>query len=62
MDVSKSLIEQIGRERAEALMAGAVDDAVEKANALGLPQVVRIKGVWCRRYPDGRVEQINEDK
>ncbi len=59
--MSKSLIDEIGRERAEGLMADAVQDAVEKAAALGLPQVVRVNGAWCRRYPDGRIEPIGEE-
>ena len=59
--MSKSLIDEIGRERADQLMSEAVKDAVEKADALGLPQVVKIKGAWCRRYPDGRIERIDEE-
>ncbi len=55
---SRSIIDEIGRERAEALMAAEVQKAVARADALGLPQVVRINGAWCRRYPDGRVEAI----
>ncbi len=57
--MSKSLIDSIGRQRAEALMAGAVSDAAESADAQGLPQVVKIDGVWCRRYPDGRTESLD---
>ncbi len=59
--MSKSLIDEIGRERAEQLMAGAVQEAVQKANELGLPQVVLVDGAWVRRYPDGRIEQIEEE-
>lgn len=59
--MSKSFIDEIGRERAEQLMADAVREAAEKANGLGLPQVVKIKGVWCKRYPDGRIEPIAEE-
>lgn len=59
--MSKSLIDEIGRERAEQLMADAVREAAEKANGLGLPQVVKIKGAWCKRYPDGRIEPIAEE-
>lgn len=57
--MSKSLIDSIGRPRAEALMANAVSDAVASADAQGLPQVVKIGGVWCRRYPDGRTEALD---
>jgi len=57
--MSKSLIDSIGRPRAEALMAGAVSDAAASADAQGLPQVVKIAGVWCRRYPDGRTEALD---
>lgn len=59
--MSKSLIDEIGRERAEALMSDAVQEAVQKANQLGLPQVVRVDGVWVRRYPDGRIESIEQE-
>lgn len=57
--MSKSLIDSIGRPRAEALMAEAAGEAAESADALGLPQVVKIGGVWCRRYPDGRTEALD---
>ena len=43
------------------LGVGAVGEAIAKANAMGLPQVVKIDGAWCRRYPDGRVEAIEEE-
>lgn len=59
--MSKSLIDEIGRERAEQLMAGAVQEAVQKANELGLPQVVLVDGAWVRRYPDGRIEPIEKE-
>lgn len=59
--MAKSLIEEIGRERAEKLMGDAVADAIAEADALGLPQVVNVDGVWCRKYPDGRVEPINKE-
>ncbi len=59
--MSKSLIDEIGRERAEALMSDAVGEAIANANAMGLPQVVKIDGAWCRRYPDGRIEAIEEE-
>lgn len=57
--MSKSLIDSIGRPRAEALMADAVSEATARADAQGLPQVVKIGGVWCRRYPDGRTEALD---
>ncbi len=57
--MNKSMIDEIGRERADKLMSDAVAEAVQTADALGLPQVVRIKGAWCRRYPDGRIEPID---
>ncbi len=53
-----SLIDEIGRERAGDLIAGEVTAAIARADALGLPQVVNIDGVWSKRYPDGRVEPI----
>ncbi len=59
--MSKSLIDEIGRARAEELMTGAVQEAVQKANDLGLPQVVLVDGAWVKRYPDGRIEPIEQE-
>lgn len=59
--MSKSLIDEIGRERAEQLMADAVKEAADKADALGLPQVVKVNGAWVKRYPDGRIEAIVQE-
>ena len=59
--MSKSLIDEIGRERAEQLMAGAVREAADTADALGLPQVVKVDGAWVKRYPDGRIEPIAKE-
>lgn len=60
--MAKSLIDNIGPERAEQLIGDAIAEQVRKANALGLPQAVKIDGVWCRQYPDGRIEAITEDQ
>lgn len=57
--MTKSLIDQIGPERADQLIEKAVTDAVAEAAAHGLPQAVKIDGVWCKRYPDGRIEPID---
>lgn len=57
--MSKSLIDQIGRERADQLMQEAVAEAAAKADALGLPHVVEVNGVWVKQYPDGRIEPID---
>jgi hypothetical protein len=58
--VSKSLFDEIGKERAETLMGDAVAKAAAESDALGLPKVVNVDGVWCKRYPDGRIEPIKE--
>ncbi|MEG3791015.1 hypothetical protein V1318_12870 [Lysobacter sp. CCNWLW3] len=57
--MSKSLIDKIGRERANQLMQDAVAKAAAETDALGLPHVVEIDGVWCKQYPDGRIEPID---
>lgn len=59
--MAKSLIEEIGRERAETLMGDAIAEAAAEADALGLPQIVNVDGTWCRKYPDGRIEPINKE-
>lgn len=56
--MTKSLIDEIGTDRAQALIKETVAEAIAEADALGLPQVVKIDGVWCRQYPDGRVEPV----
>ncbi|SDY78188.1 hypothetical protein SAMN04487939_10654 [Lysobacter sp. yr284] len=56
--MTKSFVDEIGAERAQALASKAVAEAIAEADARGLPQVVKIDGVWCRRYPDGRVEPV----
>ncbi|ALN64535.1 hypothetical protein GLA29479_3684 [Lysobacter antibioticus] len=56
--MTKSFIDEIGAERAQALVKEKVAEAIAEADALGLPQVVKIDGVWCRQYPDGRVEPV----
>ncbi|KRD74495.1 hypothetical protein [Lysobacter sp. Root983] len=57
--MTKSLIDQIGRERADQMIEKAVTDAVDEAQARGLPEAVKIDGVWVKRYPDGRIEPID---
>ena len=57
--MTKSLIDKIGRERADQMIEKAVTDAVAEAQANGLPEAVKIDGVWVKRYPDGRIEPID---
>lgn len=57
--MTKSLIDRIGRERADQLIQEAVTNAVAEAQAHGLPEAVKIDGVWRKRYPDGRIEPID---
>lgn len=59
-NVSKSLFDEIGRERADELIGDAVAKAAAESEALGLPKVVNVDGVWCKQYPDGRIEPIKE--
>ncbi|MCQ4235601.1 hypothetical protein NAV31_18060 [Pseudomonas stutzeri] len=56
----KSLIEEIGYDNANQLMAGAIARAAREASALGLPDVVKIDGTWCAKYPDGRCCPLSE--
>ncbi|MEU8134766.1 hypothetical protein [Streptodolium elevatio] len=59
--VPMSLIDRIGRERAQELMAEAVRKAVEEHHALGLPTTHGDgKGRYYRLYPDGRQEYLDE--
>lgn len=56
--MTKSLIDEIGRERANELIQEAMAKAAAETDALGLPHVVEVNGVWCKQYPDGRIEPI----
>lgn len=58
--MAKSLFDEIGKERVDELMGEAVAKAAAESAALGLPKVVNVDGVWCRQYPDGRIEPIKE--
>lgn len=61
-DEGKSLIDRIGRERAEELMAKAVREAAEATDAAGLPHAgIDPDGRVYREYPDGRREYLDED-
>jgi len=52
----KSIIDVIGRGEASRLMGEATAAAAEENRCLGLPEAVKIDGIWSRRYPDGRIE------
>lgn len=61
-DGGKSLIDLIGRERAEELMAKATREAAEATEAAGLPHAgIDPDGRVYREYPDGRREYLDED-
>jgi len=56
--MTKSIIDEIGRKRAMELISEATINAAAKSKKLGLPEAVEIAGVWCKKYPDGRIEPI----
>ncbi|AYC30976.1 hypothetical protein D3880_00610 [Pseudomonas cavernae] len=56
----KSIIEEIGLELANNLMADATAKAVRESAALGLPDAVKLDGAWCARFPDGHVLPLND--
>lgn len=60
--MSKSIIEAIGRERALKLMSNATSKAAIESADAGLPEAVKVKGVWCRKFADGRVEPMNKEE
>lgn len=51
--MAKSIIDLIGREEADRLMAVAVSKAAQENRDLGLPEPVKVNGVWVKQYPDG---------
>ncbi|HHH0339052.1 TPA: hypothetical protein ACPZAA_002286 [Yersinia enterocolitica] len=51
--MAKSIIDLIGREEANRLMAAAVAKAAQENRDLGLPEPVKVNGVWVKKYPDG---------
>jgi hypothetical protein len=57
--MSKSIIDQIGRETAYKLMEDAVIRADNRRISLGLPKPVLVNGVTFLEYPDGRVEKFD---
>jgi hypothetical protein len=60
--MSKSIIDEIGRETAYKLMEDAVIRADDRRIRLGLPKPVLVKGVVYLEYPDGRVEKFDSSK
>jgi len=61
--MTESLIDQIGRERAEELMAKAVRDAVADLHARGLPSIgIDDEGRVCKDYADGTRVYVETDK
>ncbi|AVX40740.1 hypothetical protein [Yersinia massiliensis] len=56
--MKKSIIELIGREHANTLMAGAVVKAAAENQERGLPEPVKVDGVWYRKFPNGKLEKI----
>ncbi|MCC7005042.1 MAG: hypothetical protein IT497_00180 [Ottowia sp.] len=56
--MAKSIIDAIGRERAYKLMDDAMGKAAADTKKLGLPEPVKIDGIWYREFPDGHKEPI----
>ncbi|EKN3528310.1 hypothetical protein WFO61_08245 [Yersinia enterocolitica] len=56
--MAKSIIDLIGREEADRLMAVAVSKAAQENRDLGLPESVKVNGVWVKKYPDGSIQKI----
>ncbi|CNH02942.1 hypothetical protein [Yersinia enterocolitica] len=56
--MAKSIIDLIGREEANRLMAVAVAKAAQENRDLGLPESVKVNGVWVKKYPNGRIEKV----
>ncbi|HDL7479523.1 TPA: hypothetical protein PXN76_004275 [Yersinia enterocolitica] len=56
--MAKSIIDLIGREEASRLMAAAVAKAAQENRDLGLPEPVKVNGVWVKKYPDGSTRKI----
>lgn len=60
--MSKSIIDQIGREKAYKLMEDAVIRADDRRIRLGLPKPVLLNGVVYLEYLDGRIEKFDPSK
>lgn len=60
--MAKSIIDAIGRERAYQLMGDAVAKAAADNQAQGLPEPIKINGIWYRQFPDGHTEPIKKHK
>ncbi|EQA7421378.1 TPA: hypothetical protein PXR14_001437 [Yersinia enterocolitica] len=56
--MAKSFIDLIGRKEANKLMAAAVAKAAQENRDLGLPEPVKVNGVWVKKYPNGRIEKF----
>ncbi|HHL2500770.1 hypothetical protein [Yersinia enterocolitica] len=56
--MAKSIIDLIGREETNKLMAIAVAKAAQENRDLGLPEPVKVNGIWVKKYPDGSTQKI----
>ncbi|CNG95048.1 Uncharacterised protein [Yersinia enterocolitica] len=56
--MAKSIIDLIGKEEANRLMASAVAKAAQANRDLGLPEPVKVNGVWFKKFPDGSIQKI----
>ncbi|MGW9212953.1 hypothetical protein ACWGR4_39060 [Embleya sp. NPDC055664] len=60
--MTKSLIDEIGRERAAELMTKAVEKAVADLHAAGLPAIGGENGRVYKVYPDGTKVYVDEEE
>jgi hypothetical protein len=56
----QSIFDDIGFETANDLMGKAIADVARETARLGLPEAVKVNGVWVAQYPDGRVAPLAE--
>lgn len=56
--MAKSIIDLIGREEANRLMTAAVTKAAQENRDHGLPEPVKVNGVWVKKHPDGSIQKI----
>ncbi|WP_186370147.1 hypothetical protein [Yersinia bercovieri] len=56
--MAKSIIDLIGREEANRLMAAAVAKAAQENRDLGLPEPMKVDGVWVKKFPDESTQKI----
>jgi hypothetical protein len=59
--MANKIPEWLGGEEAQRLMREAVERAAAENRRLGLPEAVKVRGVWLAKFPDGHLETITGD-